>query len=213
MSKQECSKSDIQLSHSYALWYSPKPTFHDFEKYGKYEAQEKLARNLNENFPIDTLKKFWANYNYIPKPSTMPFFHKISLMRKGMRPSWTDPALQEKGGVIAFTMDKEYASEVIDYLLMAIIGDTLVVFQKSTQEGAAEHRVEKKPNALAGCSFTRRKKRDISGTKEWFDCHLYLSDCTDDCRLFQQFTEDLEENISGFKMTGDAKFTHFAESN
>ena len=213
MSKQECTKADIQLSHSYALWYAPKPSFQDFEKYGKYEAQDKVARNLNENFPIDTLKKFWANYNTLPKPSSMPYFHKISFMRKDMKPFWSEPALQANGGVVTFILENEYANDVIDYIVMAIIGDMLWVYQKSTAEGAEEGSVEKKPNALAGCSFTRRRKRDMSGLKEWFDCHIYLTDCTDDCRLFQSLTDDLEENISGFKMSGDAKFTHFAETN
>ncbi|KNH09652.1 eukaryotic translation initiation factor 4E [Perkinsela sp. CCAP 1560/4] len=214
MAKQECVNPDIRLKHAYALWYSPQPTNEERSEHGIYDAQDKIASCLNKTAPIDTIKKFWANYLALPKPSTIPFFHKISLMRSDMKPLWSEPALQQSGGVITFTLDRTFADDVLDFVLMAIIGGTLCVFEKTPAEAGNpnESCVTPKPNVLVGCSIMRRRKRDrFQVQKDWIDCHIYLKDTTDDVRLYQALMDDIEEHVPGFKM-GEAKHYRFAAS-
>jgi len=191
---------DIPLERKWKLWYSARPTPEEIKVYGKYDAQEKIARDLHKDRPLSTIKEFYGNYLALPVPSSLPHFHKISLMVDGMHPSWTEPALVEAdGGVIVLCFNPECADEVAEHIFMAEIAHLVMV----PRDPAA---ADSKLCELVGCSLMRAKRWEAGSHKDWLECSIFHDCAAREKELLDALIGAIQPRVANFKMTHESKF-------
>ena len=212
----------ITFATPYYFWYAPKPTQEDMMRYGKYNAQEKIARCAHPDQSIDTPKNFWSNFLALPMISTLPYFHQMSLMKKGLTPSWTDPVLlSHSGGVITLCFHLDCADKAVEYLLIAIISHAFPEKGNSMEEAHSSDVHSKTINIpqtidweLVGCSLMRAKRREQGLQKEWLECSIYHQNTRNSLQekeILDKLLDNIRSRVPDFRMTHEPKFSRLGK--
>eukprot|EP00760_Papus_ankaliazontas_P001657 PhM_4_TR10558/c0_g1_i1/m.60557 len=195
----QTAQEDLDLPNgTWCLWYAQRPTPEQIKLYGKYDAQEKIAQNLNEGAPIHTLRQFWGNFLALPKLTSLPHFHKVTFMRSDLTPSWHEDLLvQRKGGVISLCFNKVCANEVAEYILMCLIAGLINIPRDDNDKETCE---------LCGVSFMCGKRWDAGTVKEWLECAVYHDCEARDKEILAELEKAVRGRVKNFEMTQEVKY-------
>jgi len=103
-----------QLRNSWVFWFRP-----PIPKSSGYIDYEKT---LHPIATCDTAEDFFAVYQHLKRPSTLPQVSDYHLFKKGIRPIWEDD-VNKNGGKWVVRLRKGVADRYWEDLLFAIIGD------------------------------------------------------------------------------------------
>jgi len=112
--KQTNSSSSHPLRNSWVFWF--RPPISKSNGYLEYE------KTLHAMAGADTVEDFFAVYQHLKRPSSLPLVSDYHIFKKGIRPVWEDEE-NKKGGKWIVRLKKGVADRYWEDLLFAIIGD------------------------------------------------------------------------------------------
>ncbi|RKP09447.1 translation initiation factor eIF 4e-like domain-containing protein [Thamnocephalis sphaerospora] len=108
-------RTEIPLQHTWTFW---------FDKNAPATSESEYAANLVPLHSVSTVQDFWRAYNNITGPDELLNRNSLYFMKQGIRPMWEDPK-NERGGCLAFRVNKSETATVWRELLMLLIGEQL----------------------------------------------------------------------------------------
>jgi translation initiation factor 4E len=102
------------LRHSWVFWF--RPPISKSNGFVEYE------KTLHPIAGFETAEDFFAVYQHLKRPSTLPLVSDFHIFKKGIRPVWEDDE-NRKGGKWIVRLKKGVADRYWEELVFAIVGD------------------------------------------------------------------------------------------
>jgi translation initiation factor 4E len=102
------------LRHGWVFWF--RPPVSKTNGYLEYE------KTLHPMAGFQTAEDFFAIYQHLKRPSSLPLVSDYHIFKKGIRPVWEDDE-NKKGGKWIVRLKKGVADRYWEDLLFAIVGD------------------------------------------------------------------------------------------
>ncbi|CAD6244887.1 GSCOCG00013519001-RA-CDS [Cotesia congregata] len=106
-------ENDIPLQSSWTFW---------LDKAVRGRTVDEYKKNLKKVYTVDTIQKFWAVYNNIPKVCEIQNKYSYHLMRDERLPLWEETDNQ-KGGTWRFRCHKNDTETVWKEVVLGAIGE------------------------------------------------------------------------------------------
>ena len=87
--------------------------------------------NIKPLATFSTVDEFWSVYQHIKRPDKIPVGTTINVFQKGIKPVWETPEHAE-GGCWNIRINKGYANQIWEDLLLGMIGDQFDCYNEVT---------------------------------------------------------------------------------